>query len=134
MSRNIARFFHFSLETEFNALRFINYRIPRLCSTYAVEKLISRKGRPEVWATFNWRSIPALYIVPRKYRAGPKSIQTHVPFHPAAGRNPDWSIIMIFMRLMYQSIPSLTISPAGKLPPQEQRKCETPTPGAEKSC
>ena len=29
-------FFHFSLEIEFNALRFINYRIPRLCSTYAV--------------------------------------------------------------------------------------------------
>ena len=28
--------FHFSLETEFNALRFINYTIPRLCSTYAV--------------------------------------------------------------------------------------------------
>ena len=36
MSRNIARFFHLSLETEFNALRFINYTIPRLCSTYAV--------------------------------------------------------------------------------------------------
>ena len=28
--------FHFSLEIEFNALRFINYTIPRLCSTYAV--------------------------------------------------------------------------------------------------
>ena len=36
VSRNIARFFHFSLETEFNALRFINHTIPRLCSTYAV--------------------------------------------------------------------------------------------------
>ena len=36
MSRNIARFFHFSLETELNALHFINYTIPRLCSTYAV--------------------------------------------------------------------------------------------------
>ena len=36
MSRNIARFFHFSLETEFNALPFINYTIPRLCSTYAM--------------------------------------------------------------------------------------------------
>ena len=34
MSRNIARFFHFSLQIEFNALRFINYTIPRLCSTY----------------------------------------------------------------------------------------------------
>ena len=29
-------FFHFFLEIEFNALRFINYTIPRLCSTYAV--------------------------------------------------------------------------------------------------
>ena len=36
MSCNIARFVHFSLEIEFNALRFINYTIPRLCSTYAV--------------------------------------------------------------------------------------------------
>ena len=33
VSRDIARFFHFSLETEFNALRFINYTIPRLSST-----------------------------------------------------------------------------------------------------
>ena len=32
----IVRFFHFSLEIEFNALRFISYTIPRLCSTYAV--------------------------------------------------------------------------------------------------
>ena len=31
--------FHFSLEIEFNALRFINYTIPRLCSTYAVATL-----------------------------------------------------------------------------------------------
>ena len=31
-----SQIFHFSLETEFNALRFINYTIPRLCSTYAV--------------------------------------------------------------------------------------------------
>ena len=29
-------FFHFSLEIEFNALRFINYTVPRLCLTYAV--------------------------------------------------------------------------------------------------
>ena len=28
--------FNVSSETEFNALRFINYTIPRLCSTYAV--------------------------------------------------------------------------------------------------
>ena len=31
-----SQIFHFSLETEFNALCFINYTIPRLCSTYAV--------------------------------------------------------------------------------------------------
>ena len=31
-----SQFFHFSLEIEFNVLRFINYTIPRLCSTYAV--------------------------------------------------------------------------------------------------
>ena len=31
--------FHFSLEIEFTALRFINYTIPMLCSTYAVATL-----------------------------------------------------------------------------------------------
>ena len=40
VSHNIARFFHFYLEIEFNALRFINYTIPRLCSTYAVATLV----------------------------------------------------------------------------------------------
>ena len=40
VTRNIARFFHFSLEIEFNALRFINYTIPRLCSIYAVATLV----------------------------------------------------------------------------------------------
>ena len=40
MSRNIARFFHFCLETEFNALRFINYTIPRLSSTYAMATIV----------------------------------------------------------------------------------------------
>ena len=43
MSGNIARFFHFSLEIEFNALRFINYTIPRLCSTYAVATIVYRE-------------------------------------------------------------------------------------------
>ena len=33
-------FFHFSSEIEFNALRFINYIIPRLCSTYTVATLV----------------------------------------------------------------------------------------------
>ena len=36
MSRNIATFFHVSLEIEFNALCFINYSITSLCSTYVV--------------------------------------------------------------------------------------------------
>ena len=36
-------FFHFSLEIEFNALRFINYTIPRLCSVYAVATIASKK-------------------------------------------------------------------------------------------
>ena len=45
VSRNIARFFHFSLETEFNALRFINYTLPRLCSTYAVATITMLKNR-----------------------------------------------------------------------------------------
>ena len=31
-----SQIFHFSLEIEFNPLRFIDYTIPRLCSTYAV--------------------------------------------------------------------------------------------------
>ena len=42
MSRNIARFFHFSSEIEFNALRFINYTIPRLRSTYAVATIVTK--------------------------------------------------------------------------------------------
>ena len=41
-TRNIARFFHFSLEIGFNPLRFINYTIPRLCLTYAVATLAKR--------------------------------------------------------------------------------------------
>ena len=32
----------------------------------------------------------------KKYRAGPKPIQTHVPLRPSAGRNPDWSIKATF--------------------------------------
>ena len=36
----MARFFHFSLEIEFSALRFINYTIPRLCSTYVVVTIV----------------------------------------------------------------------------------------------
>ena len=36
----IARFFRFSLEIEFNALRFINYIIPRLCPTHAVATVV----------------------------------------------------------------------------------------------
>ena len=35
-----SQIFHFSLEIEFNAFRFINYTIPRLCSTYAVTTLV----------------------------------------------------------------------------------------------
>ena len=35
-----SQMFHFSLETEFNALRFINYTIPRLCSTYVVATIV----------------------------------------------------------------------------------------------
>ena len=37
-----SQIFHFSLEIEFNALRFINYTIPRLCSTYAVASLMKK--------------------------------------------------------------------------------------------
>ena len=55
-------------------------------------------------ASSNWRSSPAFYIVPEKYRAGPKSVQTPVPFRPPAGQNPDWSITMIFMQLTTQLI------------------------------
>ena len=35
----MARFFQFSLEIKFNALHFIKYIIPRLCSAYAVATL-----------------------------------------------------------------------------------------------
>ena len=41
-----SQIFHFSLETEFNALRFINYTIPRLCSTYAVATIAPLSGLP----------------------------------------------------------------------------------------
>ena len=44
LNRNTARFFSLFLEIEFNALRFINDTIPRLCSTYAVATL----GRSEM--------------------------------------------------------------------------------------
>ena len=45
-----SQIFHFSLEIEFNALRFINYTIPRPCSTYAVATIVKiiRDGR---WIT-----------------------------------------------------------------------------------
>ena len=43
-----ARFFHFSLEIEFNAMRFINYTVPRLCSTYAVAT-IDCENKKIVW-------------------------------------------------------------------------------------
>ena len=46
VSRDITRFFHFSLEIEFNALHFINYTIPRLCSTYAVATLSTLTALP----------------------------------------------------------------------------------------
>ena len=34
--------------------------------------------------------------MPKKYRAGPKPIQTPIPSHPSAGRNHDWSIKATF--------------------------------------
>ena len=43
-------------------------------------------------------------VVAKKYNAGPKSIQTPVPFRPPAGRNPDWSITIMFMQLSTQLI------------------------------
>ena len=48
-----SQIFHFSLETEFNVLRFINYTIPRLYSTYAaaaiyiLRKIIKFSGKPD---------------------------------------------------------------------------------------
>ena len=39
----MARIFHFFLEIEFNALRFISYTMPRLCSTYVVATLNSNQ-------------------------------------------------------------------------------------------
>ena len=54
--------------------------------------------------TGNWWSSPAFYIVPKKYRAGPESLQTSAPFRPPAGRNPDWPITMIFTQLTTQLI------------------------------
>ena len=43
-------------------------------------------------------------IVAKKYRTGPKSIQTPVLFRPPAGRNPDWSITMILIEVTTQLI------------------------------
>ena len=34
-----SQIFHFSLEIEFNALHFIKFTIPRLCSTYTMATL-----------------------------------------------------------------------------------------------
>ena len=68
VSRNIARFFHFSLEIEFNALRFINYTIPRLCSTYAVATLVYHKTMKKLIKSFHYSIIPLLSsIVLLKY-------------------------------------------------------------------
>ena len=41
---------------------------------------------------------PAPHIIQyqKKYRAGPKPIQTPVLFRPSAGRNPDWLIKATF--------------------------------------
>ena len=39
-----SQFFHFSLEIEFNALRFMNYTIPRLSSTYALATIKRLRG------------------------------------------------------------------------------------------
>ena len=47
---------------------------------------------------------PRILYSAKKYRAGLKSIQTPVPFRPPAGRNPDWSITMIFMQMTTQLI------------------------------
>ena len=58
VTQHIARFFHFSLEVESNALRFINYTIPRLCSNYAVatiKKLETLRGQSfkRFWRPWN---------------------------------------------------------------------------------
>ena len=51
-----SQIFHFSLEIEFNALRFINYTIPSLCSTYAVATIgvLLLIG---YWCTFDWNQL-----------------------------------------------------------------------------
>ena len=51
-----------------------------------------------------WRPSPTFYVVPKKRQGWTKSIQTPVPLRPPAGRNPDWSIPMIFMQLTTQLI------------------------------
>ena len=45
--------FHFSLEIEFNAMRFINYTIPRLRLTYAVAT-IDCENKKIVWVAFEF--------------------------------------------------------------------------------
>ena len=44
-----------------------------------------------IYSCFNLTGNPApeFYIVPKKYRAGPKPFQTPVPLRPSAGRNPQ---------------------------------------------
>ena len=43
VSRSMATTFHVSLETEFNAVRFINYTILRLCSAFTVYSIVTSK-------------------------------------------------------------------------------------------
>ena len=50
----------------------------------------------DVAANLTGDPAPIFYIVPKKYRAGPKPTQTLVPFRLSAGRNPDWSIKATF--------------------------------------
>ena len=48
-------------------------------------------------SSLDTNSMTFLYIAAKKIQGWTKSIQTPVPFRPPAGKNPDWSITMIFM-------------------------------------
>ena len=99
MSRNIARFFHFSLEIEFNALGFINYTIPRLCSIYAVATItitiVSQPSKCLKFTTFR----EVCFVIHVEYKYSSEALETFYNHQLCKRRNKiisaTWMIMML---------------------------------------
>ena len=102
MSRNIARFFHFSIESEFNALRFINYTIPRLCSTNAVATIVANQLPSSHWR-FSKNLSNSWCFLFDSHKIGPRVI-----FHQFSDTSPKlfWQLNggLLFVRTSFHSV------------------------------